>query len=691
MVIHFPVRDADIENCSLLNLLGPDVCFDVLDQLGIVSVTNSKGNIVYANDEFVSLSGYARSEFIGQNHRLVNSGYHSRDFFRDMYRTIASGKKWRAPIKNRAKDGTEYWVDALIIPLKNALGRIEGYLSVRLDITDAMQVHLASQERDLLLQAILDNFPGGIAVYAKSSRMVVCNEQQKKLLDYPESLFSAGPPKLEALLRYNAERGEYGEGDIDELINSRLELASRHEAHTYERQRPNGSFLEVRGCPLADGGFVSTHADITERKRDLAKIEELAQRDVLTGLANRRMLRERLQNALARVHRGDKLALLYLDLDRFKAVNDTLGHPVGDLVLQAVSDRLNKVTRGMDTVARLGGDEFAILQPGIETASDAAELARRIIQDVSAPYQIGGNCISIGTSIGIALAPQNSIDPDLLLKNADLALYQAKSSGRGVHRFFESEMDARMQRRRAIEIGLRAALENNQFEVQYQPIVSTIDRTITSCEALLRWYHPERGLISAADFVPIAEETGLIAPIGDWILKQACREAQRWPSNVSVSVNVSVAQFRNRDLRTIVLNSLEGLDPSRLVLEITESMLMQKDQSTVENLRRVREMGVRFALDDFGTGYSSLSYLQSFPFDKLKIDRSFIESTSENERSRKLLAAIAGLGRALNLATVAEGVETSSQFEFIKSQNCSEAQGYFFAPALPAERLMSLF
>ena len=341
----------------------------------------------------------------------------------------------------------------------------------------------------------------------------------------------------------------------------------------------------------------------------------------------------------------------------------------------------------MDTVARLGGDEFAVLQVGISSPDDARELARRLIRKISEPYSIGGHIISIGTSIGIALSPADTTDPDKLLKCADLALYHVKAMGKGDCKFFEPAMDERTLARHRVESGLRRALENHEFELHYQPIVNTSSGQITSCEALLRWRHPERGLISAGEFIPIAEEAGLIQPIGQWVLREACREALNWPEHVSISVNVSVAQFRGGGLARTVSKALGSLDPSRLVIEITESALMQKDVATIRMLESIRDTGVRFALDDFGTGYSSLSYLQSFPFDKIKIDRSFITSIFENDRSRNLLIAIAGLGRALSMPVVAEGVETREQFDFVARQGCAEVQGYLIAQALPANRL----
>ena len=385
---------------------------------------------------------------------------------------------------------------------------------------------------------------------------------------------------------------------------------------------------------MADGGWVATHEDITERRRAEKQIAHMARHDALTDLPNRVLLRERLAEALAGVRRGSKLAVLYLDLDHFKGVNDTLGHPIGDELLKMVAGRLRHCVRDTDTVARVGGDEFAIIQTGIERPLDTAILARRIGEAVRAPYDLAGHAVVVDTSIGIAIAPNDGTEPDELLKNADMALYRAKADGRGTYRFFEPEMDSRMKARRALELALRNALATGEFELHYQPLVNLDDRRITGCEALLRWNHPERGMISPAEFIPVAEEIGLIVPLGEWVLRKACADAARWPDDIKVAVNLSPIQVTNQNLVPVVVSALAaaGLPASRLELEITESVLMQNTEATLATLHRLRELGVRISMDDFGTGYSSLSYLRSFPFDKIKIDRSFISGLAGRQR-----------------------------------------------------------
>jgi diguanylate cyclase (GGDEF)-like protein/PAS domain S-box-containing protein len=659
-----------------------------LDSLGSVSIADMDGRIIYVNEEFLRITKYGRDQLIGQTHRILNSGHHSSEFHANIYDTIQAGRVWRAPICNRAQDGSTYWMDKLIVPLRDKMAVTVGYLSFGIDITQAVNTHVELRTQTQFMRAILDQFPGGIAVYDQKLKMVLCNEKQKEMLEYPPEMFEQGFPSFEQICRLNAQRGEYGEGDVEEIIASKLELARRNEAHIFERKRPNGLQVEVRGTPMEGGGFVSTYLDITQRKKDQETIARLARHDVLTGLANRVLLQERMELGLARVGRGDTLALLCLDLDRFKPVNDLLGHPVGDMLLKAVARRLENCVRAVDTVARLGGDEFAIILQGVQTADEVALVAQRVLDEVSKPYQILDHTISVGTSIGISAAPGDATDTAQLMTNADLALYRSKAAGRGQYTFFQKSMQERVQSRHLIQNGLREALASNGFKLHYQPIVRLADREIVSCEALIRWSHPERGLVSAAEFIPIAEECGLIGKIGEWVLNTACREAQQWPRDVSVAVNISAAQLRGEDLEKTVTNALNGLDPSRLVLEITESLLMQNNQATSGTLDRLRKIGVRFALDDFGTGYSSLSYLQSFPFDKIKIDRSFISAEQNKNRAATLRRAIIQLGLNLGMTTVAEGIETEEQYSQLRSEECVLAQGYLFSKAIPNDELI---
>ncbi len=413
----------------------------------------------------------------------------------------------------------------------------------------------------------------------------------------------------------------------------------------------------------------------------------MARHDALTDLPNRTLFRERLDQALRSVGRGERVAVLCLDLDRFKDVNDTLGHPIGDHLLKEVAGRLSECLREGDTVCRLGGDEFAIVQVGSELQlRDTSALANRVIEVVGAPYFIQGNHVIVGTSVGISVAPDDGSDPDQLPRNADMALYRAKGDGRGSYRFFETGMDAMAQARRILELDLRAALSHGEFEVHYQQILDVNTDRIKCFEALIRWKHPQRGMILPADFVPLAEETGLIVPIGDWVLRRACMDAARWPQDVRVAVNLSPAQFRNRNLAPSVLAALAAseLAPNRLELEITETVLLHDNAATLATLHRLRGAGIRIAMDDFGTGSSSLSYLRSFPFDKIKIDRSFVHELASRGDSMAIVRAVTGLGRSLGVSTTAEGVETGEQLALLRAEGCNEAQGFLFGPAVTA-------
>jgi diguanylate cyclase (GGDEF)-like protein len=435
-------------------------------------------------------------------------------------------------------------------------------------------------------------------------------------------------------------------------------------------------------------GLLDRQLRLLERARQ--KMYALAHQDALTDLANRVLLHEQLEQALATAeHQGRTISLFCVDLDRFKEVNDSFGHQMGDALLKIVADRLRGCVRDGDVVARLGGDEFAVLQVATKKIPDCARLALHIIDAVGAPYNIDGQEIVIGVSVGIAMAPEGRGTASQLMKQADMALYQAKADGRGRFRFFEQEMDAQLQARRALEIDLRKALANDEFELFYQPQINIQANEISGFEALLRWRHPEWGLVSPGRFIPIAEDIGLITSIGDWVIERACREAVTWPEGLKVAVNLSPMQFRNEGLVRRVRTALaqSGLDPRRLELEITETTLLQDNDATVAILHQLRQLGVRFAMDDFGTGYSSLSYLRSFPFDKIKIDQSFVQEISSRPDCLTIVQSIASLGAGLDMSTVAEGVETEEQYLQLRSAGFTEVQGYYFGRPKPAREL----
>lgn len=530
-----------------------------------------------------------------------------------------------------------------------------------------------------MMQMALEHLPHGMCMFDGADRLLLANRRYQSLWNLPEQVLRPGTSFAEIMA---VTRGVETE-------------ASRHQAQRPPRgtgtrrrewQLDDGTLIAVTVTRLADGSCVALHEDITEQRRAQAQVAYLATHDALTGLPNRGALRDELQRLLARNKRGDDLAVLCLDLDRFKAVNDLLGHPAGDALLRQVAERLRQCARETDFVARLGGDEFAVLQCGTPQPSSSTTLARRIITALSTPFDLDGHRAHIGVSVGIAIAPFDGEEPERLLKNADLALYRAKSEGRGILRYFEPAMDAQIQARRSLESDLRRAVALEQFHVAYQPQVDTDSGRVVGFEALLRWQHPVRGNIAPVDFIPLAEETGLIVAIGRWVLAQACRDAASWPETISVAVNVSSVQFADGSLVREVINALgdSGLQPGRLELEITESVLMRDADQALLMLRELRQCGVRVAMDDFGTGYSSLSYLRSFPFGRIKIDRSFIHDIETNAEAQAIVRAVCGLGCSLGMAITVEGVETLGQLAAARREGCSNVQGYLFSRPRPA-------
>ncbi len=428
-------------------------------------------------------------------------------------------------------------------------------------------------------------------------------------------------------------------------------------------------------------------------RRGVAQIARLAHYDPLTDLPNRVLFQKHLVEALARrARKGDQLAVHFIDLDRFKTVNDTLGHPLGDALLREAAERLRSCVREGDTVARLGGDEFAVVQTGLSDMGGATRLAGRVVEAMAAPFDLQGHQVVIGASVGVAAAPSDGEDADELLKKADMALYRAKADGRGAFHFFERAMDEQLQARRALELDLRRALTAGEFELFYQPLYNLGDERVTGCEALLRWRHPERGMVSPADFIPLAEEIGLIVPLGEWVLRAACAEAAKWPDYVRLAVNLSPAQFRDRGLVRTVVSALatSGLPAQRLELEITESVLLQDSAANMTMLHDLKALGVRISMDDFGTGYSSLSYLRSFPFDKIKIDQTFVRDILDDSDAMAIIKAVLDLGASMGIVTTAEGVETLEQLNALRGQGCAEIQGYFISRPAPASEIARL-
>ncbi|MGC2777809.1 MAG: EAL domain-containing protein [Bradyrhizobium sp.] len=487
-------------------------------------------------------------------------------------------------------------------------------------------------------------------------------------------------------------------GEWETLDDALLRLADSDEFHRdWRHRKADGSEIEVLtyGREITfDGrdGVLVAIVDITERRRAEARIAYMAHHDGLTGLPNREFFQQRLTQELDGAASGAKrIAVMCIDLDLFKTINDSFGHPMGDRLLQAVAGRLRQQMHGGHLAARLGGDEFAAII-GQTGADDASERAARLIATLSAPYDIDGNELVIGASIGIAISPGDGASCEELMKNADMALYRAKQDGGRVHRFFEKEMDRQAQKRRDMEHDLRRAFAHGEFELHYQPLVDVATNAISAFECLLRWHHPDKGMISPADFIPVAEDIGLIVPLGEWVLREACHEAAKWPDGIKVAVNLSAVQFRSRNLVQVVVHALaqSALAPERLELEITESILLAETEANLATLHQLRRLGIRISMDDFGTGYSSLSYLRSFPFDKIKIDRSFVKDLAQRSDCVAIVRAIAGLGRSLNITTTAEGVETADQLDWLRAEGCNQVQGFLFSAARPASEIAGL-
>jgi diguanylate cyclase (GGDEF)-like protein len=542
------------------------------------------------------------------------------------------------------------------------------------------------QERDHELHtqntrfdAALNNMSQALCMVDANQRMIVCNVRFLELFGLSQGVIQAGS-LIQDVFRAAINSGRHDAALIEDIRAEQETRLRAGQSGSFFQESRDGRALAVSHEPMADGGWVATYEDVTERRRVEARITFMAHHDALTSLPNRRLFRTCVEEALQKMRRsGDGMALLCLDLDHFKTVNDTLGHPAGDILLEMVAQRLQGCIRDTDVVSRLGGDEFAILQSNADQ-NRAEALAQRIVEAIAEPYDLDGHRAIVSASIGIALTTDSTSSADHLFKNADLALYRAKAGGRSIFCFFEAEMDAELQDRRAIEMDLREALCRQEFEVVYQPQVNLLTDEVSGFEALLRWHHPSRGMVPPVQFIPIAEELGLIGAIGEWVLRQACIDATSWPEHISVSVNLSPVQFRGSDVLQGVKQALNdsGLAPSRLQLEITESALLNGSEKVVATLHQLRDLGLRTVLDDFGTGYSSLSYLRSFPFDKIKIDQSFVREMAHRPDCHAIVNSVANLARKLGMATTAEGIETPQHLDQVRSAGCTEGQGYYF-------------
>ena len=569
--------------------------------------------------------------------------------------------------------------DGRVILIDERLTEDGGVIGLRVDITELKQ-------REASFRLLFDSNP---------IPMIVCALDGERILGINDA----------AIQHYGYSRGEFEKLTIRSLQAFDPELpwagdrsSDEQAARTWKHVRADGTLIDLaiysRQLVYGDQpAILLALMDITERKRAEARLAFMAQHDGLTGLPNRTLLRQQMDDILLHTRRSaEKVAVLVLGLDNFKAVNDTLGHGVGDKLLRGVAKRLRSTLRDEDVLARLNSDEFAIVQSGVTRPEDAVLLARRLLEAISDPYLLDGHSVVIGASIGIAVSPGDGDESDKLLKNADMALSRAKNDFRGTFSFFEAEMDARAQTRRKIEIDLREAIHNDVLRPYYQPLVDLATGRITGFEALVRWPHPERGMISPGEFIPVAEETGLINAVGGLMLRRACADAAQWPDDVRVAVNLSPLQFRVGNLLSLVMDTLKqtGLPATRLELEITETLLLEKSSQTLATLHALRSLGVRISMDDFGTGYSSLSYLRSFPFDKIKIDQSFVRDLGANPDAQAIVRSIISLGKGLGVTITAEGVETEEELSCLRNEGCHEGQGFLFSRARPNAEIVSL-
>ncbi|MCC8953785.1 EAL domain-containing protein [Bradyrhizobium sp. Pear77] len=567
-------------------------------------------------------------------------------------------------------------------------------LSLARQQVEASQKEL--EEQRFRLDTAINHMGEGLCMFDAEKRLVVCNERYAKMYRLPPELLLPGTAHREIITHRIANgilRGETSDSAATQVLAT-LNALPADEISSRVDELADGRLICVTRQPMPGGGWVATHRDVTEQRRSEAKITHMAQHDALTDLPNRVLLKEWMEQALSGARcGGPSLAVLMLDLDRFKDVNDTLGHPAGDALLKSVASRLRRCVSDTTLVARLGGDEFAVIDYVTDPVAEAGVLAERIRKALSEPIDLGDHRVTTTTSIGIAIAPRDGTDSDEVLRSADLALYSAKSGGRGSFRFFEPELDRLLQTRRSLERDMRSALADGEFELHYQPFINVASGETCGFEALLRWHHPQRGMVSPAQFIPLAEETGMIVPLGEWVLRTACAEAAKWPDDLKIAINLSPVQFRSPELVPVIVHALasSGVSPDRLELEVTETAIIQDSEAVFAALGQLHDLGVRIALDDFGTGYSSLSFLQKFPFDKVKIDRSFVsELAGATDESRRIARAIVRFAVSLGKTTTAEGVETREQLDILRADACVEVQGFHFSPAVQSEKVAQM-
>ena len=637
---------------------------------GIV-VVDKEGSIVLANNQALAALGWEAG---------LDTQVHDR----------APGMRWRELARMLPSPDVAGEIETVTgrwLKISRSATRDNGFVAVVSDITPLKEQGLRLAATNLRLDTALDNMSQGLCLFDQKNRLVVVNARYSELFRLPPHAVKLGM-SIEELIALRLRYGNHEGSDLATLIHEKRLRVALREPTLFTMSLTGGRVLAVSLRPAPNGGWAATFEDITDRRAVEEQVTFMAWHDGLTRLPNRTLFAQRMEQAIAGLVNGAGFAVFCLDLDKFKEVNDTLGHALGDQLLSAFGARLQACISVGDTVARFGGDEFAVIQTAVVSHEQTTALALSIIAAASQPFDLDGRRAQIGVSIGVAVAPMDGSTGDTLVRNADMALYRAKADGRGTFRFFECEMDARIRARRALGNDLRDALSRGEFKLLYQPSYDLASNQVTCFEALLRWQHPTRGVVPPSEFIPIAEELGFIVPLGDWVLRHACAEAAKWPPHISIAVNVSSAQLRADDLVRSATSALResGLSARRLILEITETVLLSESSSNLEILRRLRQEGIRVSLDDFGTGYSSLSYLGSFPIDQIKIDQSFVRNLAETSTGA-IVRAIIGLATSLSMAVVAEGVENYEQLEWLRRERCDCVQGYLLAPPLPASAL----